>query len=296
MKSIVSYPERGNGGKASYRGNCSPKLIEDLISFYHPHYLLDPMCGSGTSNDVCERMGIKCDALDLNPEWGGWDAMTDEIPGVYDMVFFHPPYANIIQYSGKQWGNLPDMRDLSTIPLSQYDKFLDKLNHVTLRLYQSLRIGGKLAILIGDVKKNGQLYSIQKDMAWIGTPEQMIIKTQHNCWSDKNDYGNAKFIPIVHEYCIVLKKDHAYIVPAIVVSFKKYDWRKSNKLSWRQAVRYALENLGGKASLKDLYNELSQFVKTKNHKTPDAKIRETIQHYPEFKSECRGVWELVPAA
>lgn len=31
MQSIVSYPDRGVGGKSSYRGNCSPRLIHDLV-------------------------------------------------------------------------------------------------------------------------------------------------------------------------------------------------------------------------------------------------------------------------
>lgn len=34
LTSIVSYPERGEGGNNRYRGNCSPKLIEDLIGFF----------------------------------------------------------------------------------------------------------------------------------------------------------------------------------------------------------------------------------------------------------------------
>lgn len=34
LTSIVSYPERGTGGNNRYRGNCSPKLIEDLIGFF----------------------------------------------------------------------------------------------------------------------------------------------------------------------------------------------------------------------------------------------------------------------
>lgn len=31
LTSIVSYPERGTGGNNRYRGNCSPKLIEDAF-------------------------------------------------------------------------------------------------------------------------------------------------------------------------------------------------------------------------------------------------------------------------
>ena len=30
LTSIVSYPERGEGGNNRYRGNCSPKLVEDM--------------------------------------------------------------------------------------------------------------------------------------------------------------------------------------------------------------------------------------------------------------------------
>ena len=55
MKSVVSYPERGNGGKNNYRGNCSPKLIEDIITQFGIKNLNDYMVGSGTTEDVCKR-------------------------------------------------------------------------------------------------------------------------------------------------------------------------------------------------------------------------------------------------
>ena len=44
LTSIVSYPERGAGGNNRYRGNCSPKLIEDLIGFFKPKEICDYMC------------------------------------------------------------------------------------------------------------------------------------------------------------------------------------------------------------------------------------------------------------
>lgn len=43
LTSIVSYPERGAGGNNRYRGNCSPKLIEDLIGFFKPKEICDYM-------------------------------------------------------------------------------------------------------------------------------------------------------------------------------------------------------------------------------------------------------------
>ena len=58
LTSIVSYPERGTGGNNRYRGNCSPKLIEDLIGFFKPAEICDYMCGSGTTQDAAHSMGI----------------------------------------------------------------------------------------------------------------------------------------------------------------------------------------------------------------------------------------------
>ena len=37
LTTVVSYPERGHGGNKRYRGNCSPKLIEDMITHFRPH-------------------------------------------------------------------------------------------------------------------------------------------------------------------------------------------------------------------------------------------------------------------
>lgn len=58
LTSIVSYPERGEGGNNRYRGNCSPKLIEDLIGFFRPHEICDYMCGSGTTKAAADKCGI----------------------------------------------------------------------------------------------------------------------------------------------------------------------------------------------------------------------------------------------
>ena len=76
LTSIVSYPERGQGGNNRYRGNCSPKLIEDLIRFFKPHEICDYMCGSGTSRDAANAMKIKSHIYDLH---NGFDIMNSDI-------------------------------------------------------------------------------------------------------------------------------------------------------------------------------------------------------------------------
>lgn len=56
LTSVVSYPDRGPYGDWRYRGNCSGRLIKDLIKFYKPKSVLDPCEGGRTSDaTVYER-------------------------------------------------------------------------------------------------------------------------------------------------------------------------------------------------------------------------------------------------
>ena len=100
MKSIVSYPDRGADGKNTYRGNCSGKLIEDLIKQFKMQQISDFMVGSGTTEDVASRMGIQSNCLDLNR---GFDLINCDIPLRSQNIFWHPPYWTMIRYAGEQY-------------------------------------------------------------------------------------------------------------------------------------------------------------------------------------------------
>ena len=78
------------------------------------------------------------------------------------------------------------------------------------RCYDALVPGGRLAVLIGDVRKRGQYTAIIKDVLNFphGELRSVIIKVQHNCTSDRKKYGKLEDPPIKHEYCIVFKKGH----------------------------------------------------------------------------------------
>ena len=159
-------------------------------------------------------------------------------------------------------------------------------------MISSLRRGGRIAILVGDVKRKGRLYSLQKDMDWYGAPEQVVIKTQHNCRSDKVNYS-GKFIPIVHEYLLIFKRDDCYIVPCTVVRQVGIDLRQRPMQTWRDVVKDALEFLGGKAELGRLYNELNGHAKTESDQNWQAKIRLTLQRYTkDFQRVSEGCWAL----
>lgn len=76
LTSFMAFPERAEGGSNQWRGNCSPQVVAKLIQFvkkcrrYEKNkdfLFLDPMSGSGTSQDVAEELHIPSVLYDLNP-------------------------------------------------------------------------------------------------------------------------------------------------------------------------------------------------------------------------------------
>lgn len=139
--------------------------------------LLDPMSGSGTSQAAAQSLGVRSLLYDLNPApacgIGGWDALRDEVDDSADLIFLHPPYHNLIPYSGNMWGT-PHKDDLSRC--SSYPEFVEKLNYIVQKLFMALRRDGRLAILVGDIRTKGSFYSMQHDLMRVGQMEAFIVK------------------------------------------------------------------------------------------------------------------------
>ena len=204
--SVVSYTDRGPWGDKNYRGNCSGWLVKDLLLRFKSQSVFDPAEGSGTVRDVVnginthKRTEIYYEGRDLRH---GWDVLSSPLPErQFDMVWYHPPYWDIIRYSD-------DRRDLSNC--GSLEGFEGKLNQSALRLFQTVRPGGVLAILIGDKRKSGSYYPLMRSLLMnpgLGELRAIIIKVQHHCWSDRKEYwaGNPFFIPIKHEYCLLFQK------------------------------------------------------------------------------------------
>jgi hypothetical protein len=203
MTSVVSYPERCSmWGDYRYRGNCDGRLIKDLILRYKAKRVADPMMGSGTSRDVVA--GLNQHKKTEIAFWGGdlrlgFDLTKHDLPGKFDFVWLHPPYWNIIQYSS-------EAGDLSNI--DDYRQFKELLHVCLRRCYNSLVLGGRMAVLIGDVRRQGRYTAIIKDILAFphGELRSIIIKVQHNCTSDRKFYGKLEDVSIKHEYCVVFKK------------------------------------------------------------------------------------------
>lgn len=306
LTSFMAFPERGEGGSNRWRGNCSPEVISAILKYTldcKKYYgkdtssftLLDPMSGSGTSQAVAERFRIRSLLYDLNPAppcgRGNWNALKNEVDDSADLIFFHPPYHSIIQYSGNMWGT-PHPDDLSRC--ENYEDFLEKLNYCIRKFFFALRKNGRLAILVGDIRMKGEFYSMQRDIMRMGQFESFLVKGQFHCASDSRTYRRP-FIPIVTEYMLVYHKKDSLIVPFTWQTSQRFSVSEVDfeSLTWHHLIRMTLEDMGGSAVLQDLYSRLKDHPKSRKNPHCRERIRATLyEHTAEYLRTDRGYFSL----
>ena len=301
---LLSYPDRGPWGENSYRGNCSGWIQAFLIWKYKVQKLAELFAGSGTGSDVARDMNISYIGADLNPNPKRnnilvCNAVTDEVPDQFrdaDFLFMHPPYgAEIhIPYAGSQY---PDPTgELSKSDLGQmvWRPFINELNKVIMKFYAAMPAGARMGILMGDVKRNGVLYSMLTDIVVPGQKEQIIIKAQHNCVSEGRKYANANFVPIVHEYLLILKKIEDFLVSFFLPTQHELDIRDSETATWKDIVM-AYMRKAKSTSLEAIYNALGSFKKALKNQHWKDKIRQTLQQLRDaglVRNTAPGEWCL----
>jgi len=197
LKSVVRYDDRGPWGDAKFPGNTSGYLLVDLIDYYQPKSILDPMEGSGTTGEVAFDMGdIPYTGLDLRT---GFDLVSEEPEGEYDLIFWHPPYHDTIDYDVAHPNNLSRCPSLAD--------YLEKLECCMARLLKHLTPKGHLCLLCSDPRKDGVIQPIHSAIIGfnLATLDAVLVKLIEGR-SRYFDYGSAPFIPIVHEYVLIFSR------------------------------------------------------------------------------------------
>ncbi len=284
---LLSFPDRGPWGDKKWRGNCSGWIQAFLIWKYKVEKMAELFAGSGTGSDVARDMGINYIGGDLNPNPVrnnilSFDAISEDVPEEFvdaDMLFMHPPYSSMIRipYAGSMYPDKDNTLSRCDLGQMDWDKFMKTLNEIIMKYYVSMEKGSRMSILMGDVRRDGKCYSMLKDIVQPGQLDQIIIKAQHNCVSDGRTYAHKNFVPIVHEYIMVIKKLAPYLVDFSVPIKREMDIRDSKSATWC-AVAYAIMvELGGDAHH---YTELSAEVyghkKAEDNHNVDAKMRQTL--------------------
>lgn len=293
MKSVMSFSNRGPWGKSNWRGNTSGHVIKEMIEHFNPKLFVDACEGSGTSGDVCREMGIDYVGLDL---YKGQDFTKDDIltqlPRPADIVFTHPPYNDMITYSGEVYEGI---REGDTSRCVSPEEFIAKSQVMLMNQREATRDGGIYATLIGDHRGGtlgrGNFRSYQSDFIQMMPKDELLsvtIKLQHNCLSDNRQYS-GNFVPIMHEYLLLWKKSAKSL---FAVSFDiASEMTKRVATTWRNAIRMVMMKLK-EAKLSDIYAEVEKVAGNLIASNPNykAKIRQTLQKH--FKNVERGVWAI----
>lgn len=157
---LWEYPSQHYGegmqGDQNYIGATPSYVIWNLLQRYTKvgDLVLDPMCGSGTTLDVCKDLGRDGKGFDLVPY------RKDIIQGdarhiplkkeTVDFVFVDPPYSTHVDYSdhGKCIGKL-DARD---------GEYFQEMEKVIVEIYRLLKNKSYFALYVSDSFKKGKSF------------------------------------------------------------------------------------------------------------------------------------------
>ena len=202
LTSLYHFDRAGEYGDRKWPGNCGGNLIRDLLLYFEPKSVLDPMHGSGTCRDVCRELGIPCASSDIHE---GRDACEPgAFAGGYELIWSHPPYWRQKLY-------LDDPRDLSRA--QTLEAFLKRYFLFLRNCAAALAPRGKLAVLMGDYRDREEgfvpLVYHTKRLAFAAGLRQHctdIIRFSHGASSGAKVY-RSKFIPGLHDVCMIFEKN-----------------------------------------------------------------------------------------
>lgn len=181
--------DREDDRPLDFHGAFVPDVARGLILRHTQpgDWVWDPTAGSGTTGIVAKELDRHCIMSDLTPldvdqdlvEYpvlpgnvcdvkiaSAFDGLISKFDGrslrfpqlqsdkpdehepcfQFDLVIFHPPYHNIIQFSDKEG-------DMSNCPA--VDWFFPLFQAACQNIFQHLRLGGFLGLVIGDIWENG---------------------------------------------------------------------------------------------------------------------------------------------
>jgi hypothetical protein len=202
LTSLYHEDRPGPYGDRRYPGNCSGLFIRDLLRYFRPARVFDPMAGSGTCGEVCKDLGIPCEAGDVHRGFDACDPATFPPAGSFPFIWAHPPYWRQKLYAS-------DPRDLSRSPA--LPAFLDRYGQFIRNCAAALAPGGRLAILMGDYndREEGYIPLVYhtKRLAFDAGLRQRhtdIIRFVHGASSSRKVYRSS-FIPNLHDVCTIFE-------------------------------------------------------------------------------------------
>lgn len=217
---LWEYPSQHYGtgvqGEKGYVGATPSYVIWNLLKRYTKDndVVLDPMCGSGTTLDVCRDLGRQGKGFDLVPFRADIikaDARNLPLPsGSVDFAFVDPPYATHIDYSDDPLciGKL-DARD---------GKYFEAMKEVIAEIHRVLKDRRYMALYVCDSFKKGKPFvplgfELFRLLSQVFTPVDIVCVTRHNRTMKRYHWHKAalegNFFLRGFNYLFIMKKENA---------------------------------------------------------------------------------------
>jgi len=206
---LWEYPSQHYGegmqGSSKYIGATPSWVIWQCLQRYTKpgDTVLDPMCGSGTTLDVCTDLGRKGIGFDLAPTRADirqGDARKIVQPsGSVDFVFVDPPYSTHIEYSDH-----PDcIGKLTTGGDDGGAAYYEAMQGVIGQCHRVMRDGGYMGVYVSDSWKKSRGgdpgagtfmpigFELFAMMCQLMKPVDIICVVRHNAKLEKANWHDA---------------------------------------------------------------------------------------------------------
>ncbi len=212
------YPSQNYGkkpqGDQNYTGATPSYIIWNLLTRYtrEGDLVVDPMCGSGTTIDVCKHLERRFLGYDIHPyRQDIFRADARSLPlenEKADFVFVDPPYGDNVKYS--------DEKDCLGKLSAAHNEYFDAMKKVIGEINRILKPGRFMGLYVCDYynKKNGFIpigFRLFQILSEFFSPVDIISVTRHNKTLQMGNYHKAaeegNFFLRGFNYLFIMKKE-----------------------------------------------------------------------------------------
>jgi DNA modification methylase len=238
IKEDIKQEKALDSNSDEHPATYSPTMVADFIKFFTKEgdNVFDPFMGIGSTAEACKRTKRVAYGTELNTKYHSIAIRRDQsfesnifncdatlvntldIPTI-DFSISSPPYWDILNRSTKDFkktrdGKNQDVKysdsDEDIGNISDYRQFIRACAQIYFNLYEKLKKGAYIVIIIKNVKKDGVFYPLAWDLAKELTAKYEL-KDEKLWIQDKiglapYGYPFSWTSNILHHYCLILRK------------------------------------------------------------------------------------------